>query len=254
MLVDYEVRQGVAIFTLKNGPLNVASMELHKTFYHHFLQFQQDDNAKVAVVTGQGDNFCAGDDLKEIRTDAWALTSTRWDHLLWAARRTKPMIAALRGYALGAGFLYATVMCDIRVAGTSLQIGTPEIAYGMGGISGVTRLGLELPPVHAAYLALTGEKMSAQRACEVNLVNEVVEDTEVLARAMAIAQTIAGHPLEAIKVELDCLHRGTELSRSDAYHYSHRQYWLSRQLLGDNKDSGSQALATMKSKRESANV
>ncbi|MCX2980850.1 enoyl-CoA hydratase/isomerase family protein [Halieaceae bacterium IMCC14734] len=253
MSVEYQVNDGCAVFTLDNGPLNVANMAMHKSFYKHFLEFQQDDAATVGVIVGAGDNFCAGDDLKEIRTEAWALTSTRWDHLLWEARRSKPMVAAMRGYALGAGFLYATLMCDIRIAGESLKIGTPEIAYGMGGISGVTRLGLHLPPVHAAYLALTGEKIDAHRARDIFLVNEVVADAEVLNRAMEVASMIAAHPLPAVKVELDCLHRGMELSRADACHYSQQQYWLSRQLLGDDSNTGTEALATMKSKREKDN-
>jgi enoyl-CoA hydratase/carnithine racemase len=248
--MHYQSADGIGVFTFDNGPLNVGSMALWKEFYHHFLVFQQDDDVTVGVITGRGDNFCAGDDLKEIRTEAWALTSTRWDHLLWAARRKKPMVAAINGYALGGGFLAAMLMADIRIAGESMKTGAPEIAYGMGGISGATRLGVQIAPVDAAYLALTGEKIGAQQARDMRLVNEVVADDQTLERAMEIAAVIAKHPRQAVQTELDCLHRGTELSQAEANHYTHHQYWLSRKLMEDDSDTGKRAIETMKKMKE----
>jgi enoyl-CoA hydratase/carnithine racemase len=250
MPMQYSPADGIGVFTFDNGRLNLGNMELWKQFYHHLLEFEQDDEVTVGVITGLGENFCAGDDLKEIRTEAWAQTATRWDRLLWARRRAKPMVAAANGYALGGGFLALTVMADIRIAGESLQTGSPEIAYGMGGISGATRLGLHVAPVDAAYLALTGEKIGAQQAIAMRLVNEVVPDEQTLARAMQVAALIARHPRQAVQTELDCLHRGMELSRADAMHYADQQYWLSRKILGDNADTGKQAIAAMKKQKE----
>ncbi|MEP6390984.1 MAG: enoyl-CoA hydratase/isomerase family protein [Halioglobus sp.] len=250
MPMQYACADGIGIFTFDNGRLNLGNMELWKQFYHHLLEFEQDDDVIVGVITGQGDNFCAGDDLKEIRTAAWALTATRWDRLLWTRRRTKPVVAAANGYALGGGFLALTLMADIRIAGESLQTGAPEIAYGMGGISGATRLGLNISPVDAAYLALTGEKIDARQAVEMRLVNEVVPDEQTLARAMEVAALISRHPRQAVQTELDCLHRGMELSRADALHYADHQYWLSRKLLGQDADAGKQAIATMKNQKK----
>ena len=250
MPMQYSPADGIGVFTFDNGRLNLGNMELWKQFYHHLLEFEQDDEVTVGVITGLGENFCAGDDLKEIRTEVWAQTATRWDRLLWARRRAKPMVAAANGYALGGGFLALTVMADIRIAGESLQTGAPEIAYGMGGISGATRLGLHVAPVDAAYLALTGEKIGAQQAIAMRLVNEVVPDEQTLARAMQVAALIARHPRQAVQTELDCLHRGMELSRADAMHYADQQYWLSRKILGDNADTGKQAIAAMKKQKE----
>jgi enoyl-CoA hydratase/carnithine racemase len=250
MTMHYEAANGIGVFTFDNGRLNLGSMALWKEFYHHFLDFQQDDDVTVGVITGAGDNFCGGDDLKEIRTEAWALTSTRWDHLLWAARRTKPVVAAINGYALGGGFLAAMLMADIRIAGESMQTGAPEIAYGFGGISGATRLGVHIAPVDAAYLALTGEKVGAQQAKEMRLVNEVVADDRVLERAMGIAAMIARHPRQAVQTELDCLHRGTELSQAEANQYTLHQYWQSRKMMGDDAETGKKAIATMKDMKE----
>jgi len=250
MPMQYTSANGIGVFTFDNGRLNLGNMELWQQFYHHLLHFEQDDEVTVGVITGQGENFCAGDDLKEIRTDAWAQTATRWDRLLWTRRRTKHVVAAANGYALGGGFLALTLMADIRIAGESLQTGAPEIAYGMGGISGATRLGLNIAPVDAAYLALTGEKVGAQQAVAMRLVNEIVPNEQTLARAMEVAALIARHPRHAVQTELDCLHRGMELSRADAMHYADHQYWQSRKMLGDGVDTGNQAITTMKSQKE----
>ena len=92
MPMQYACTDGIGVFTFDNGRLNLGNMELWKQFYHHLLEFEQDEEVTVGVITGQGENFCAGDDLKEIRTEAWALTATRWDRLLWSRRRTKPMV------------------------------------------------------------------------------------------------------------------------------------------------------------------
>ncbi|ALO35068.1 hypothetical protein CMT41_10325 [Colwellia sp. MT41] len=224
MPVKYHLEGNVAVFTIDNGKLNLFTMEMHEQFYRSYLQFMDDDNAKVAVLTGAGENFSAGDDLKESDTEIKSRKNLRWDELLLNQRRTKPMISAINGWCLGQGIVYSLLLTDIRIAGTSARLGFPEIAYGMGGISGATRLGIQIPAVHAAYLALTGEKINAQQAKEYFLVNEVTSDGECFSRAMEIANQIARHPLIAIKTELDGLHRGTELSRSGALQHATEQY------------------------------
>ena len=73
---------------------------------------------------------------------------------------------------------------------------------------------------------------------------------KTLQRAMEIAALIARHPRQAVQTELDCLHRGTELSQVEANQYTHRQYWLSRQLMGDDSETGTRAIETMKNAKE----
>ena len=102
----------------------------------------------------------------------------------------------------------------------------------------------------AAYLALTGEKIDAQQALAMRLVNEVLPDDQTLARAMEVAGLIARHPRQAVQTELDCLHRGMELSRADAMNYADHHYWLSRKMMGDGVNTGEEAIATMKKQKE----
>jgi len=228
--IEYRVDSGVGIFTIDNGRLNVFTMAMHEQLHRDYLKFLNDDTVKVGVIVGAGDNFCAGDDLKESDTPIKSRSNPRWDEITMMHRRTKPMIAAVNGWCLGQGMMYMMLLTDIRVASREARFGFPEIAYGMGGAGGATRLGLQVAPVHAAYLALTGEKVSAQYAQDINLINEVVDGSEVFNRAMEIAQAIAQHPLIGVQTELEGLHKGTELSRQDALNYTLGQYITQRKL------------------------
>lgn len=230
MSVQYRVEDNVAIFTINNGKLNLFTMAMHEQLYRHYLKFLNDDNVKVAVITGEGDNFSAGDDLKESDTPIKSRDNPRWDELIVNHRRTKPMIAAVNGWCLGQGILYTLLLTDIRIAGPGARFGFPEIAYGMGGIGGATRLAAQIPAVAASYLALTGEKITAEQAKDYFIVNEVTQNQDCLARALEIAHKIASHPLIAIETELDGLHRGAELSRSAALQYAQGQYINQRKL------------------------
>lgn len=230
MSISYHVKDHVAIFSIDNGKLNLFTMAMHEQLYRYYLQFLNDDNAKVAVITGVGDHFSAGDDLRESDTPLKSRDNPRWDELIITHRRTKPMITAINGWCLGQGIVYTLLLSDIRIAGESARLGFPEIAYGMGGVGGATRLAAQIPAVAASYLALTGEKINAQQAKEYFMVNEVVSDEQCLPRAMEIAAKIAGHPLIAIETELDGLHRGAEMSRAAAMQHAQGQYMTQRKL------------------------
>lgn len=230
MSIQYRVEDNIAVFTIDNGKLNLFTMAMHEQLYRYYLQFLNDDNAKVAVIHGVGENFSAGDDLRESDTPIKSRDNPRWDELIITQRRTKPMITAINGWCLGQGIVYTLLLSDIRIAGESARFGFPEIAYGMGGVGGATRLAAQIPAVAASYLALTGEKISAQQAKEYFMVNEVTSHDECLNRAMEIANTIAAHPLVAIETELDGLHRGAEMSRAAALEHAQGQYITQRKL------------------------
>jgi len=247
MSVHYTVENGIASFTLDNGRLNLLTMAMHESFHHHYLNFLDDDDARVGVLTGAGENFCAGDDLNESDSEIKSRDKPRFDEMTLLHPRSKPIVAAVNGYCFGEGLAYLMNLTDIRIAGDDLVIGAPEIAYGMGGMSGGTHMGSQLPYIHAAWISLTGEKLDAERAIAMNLVNEVVPTGQCLDRALEVAAKIASHPLIAIKTELDCLKRSVDLSRAESLRHTMSQYQIQRKLhlasgataLGDlakNKD------------------
>ncbi|MFT6123397.1 MAG: enoyl-CoA hydratase/carnithine racemase [Oleiphilaceae bacterium] len=230
MPIHYDTQDGVATFTIDNGRLNLFTMAMHESFHRYYLQFMHDDSIKVGVITGHGNNFCAGADLNESDTEIKARSKPRWDEMTLSYARAKPMISAVEGYCFGEGLLYLMLLTDIRIADENLIIGAPEIAYGMGGMSGATHMGSQIPYVQAAYLVLTGEKLTADKALKMNLVNEVVPVNQSLVRAQEIARKIASHPLISVKTEMDCLLRSTELSRLDSLNHTMKQYMTQRQF------------------------
>ncbi len=161
----------------------------------------QDVGILAAVITGSEDIFAAGADIRELAAldTAAALADLRPAH--WKAIRSfsKPLIAAVHGYALGAG-CEMVLLADMVVAATGAQFGQPEINLGIipaaGGIQRLTRaVGKPL----AMKMVLTGALLDAQAALWACMVTEVVAPEECLPRAIAHAETIATKAPLAIK-------------------------------------------------------
>ncbi|MFI0982553.1 enoyl-CoA-hydratase DpgD [Streptomyces sp. NPDC021093] len=184
--VRYEKTQHVARITLDRPEvLNAMDLRMHKELGEIWDAFEADDDMWVAVLSGAGDRaFSVGQDLKElagrIREDS-AGTATfgsrgkpGWPRLTERFELTKPVVAQVRGYALGGGFELA-LACDIVIASTDATFALPEARLGlMAGAGGVFRLTRQLPSKTAMGYLLTGRRMDAQRAYELGLVNEVV--------------------------------------------------------------------------------
>ena len=161
--------------------------------------FEADDGARVLVLTGAGDvSFCAGADLKAIETYAGRLDDP--DGPMGFTRRTptKPTIAAIGGWCL-AGGLELALWCDLRVAAQGSTLGFPERRWGVPLIDGGTQ---RLPRIvgmgRALDLILTGRLVGADEALAMGLLTEVVAPGEHLARALEMAEGLAGFPQETM--------------------------------------------------------
>lgn len=250
MTITYDVRDGIAHIVLDNGKMNVLTPMMHKEFYHILRRFEIDRAARVAVFYGagydEGRSFCAGDDIKNRykpeRTKQQEIEATLflhqdegdapsrpgWEEDVYRMRRYKPVVAAISGYCLGAGFAYVMQHSDLRICDTRTKMGLPEVGFGAAGLSGVIRLMQQIPAVDAAWLALTGEHIPAERCREMRLVNEVVAPEALMARALEVAAMIAKHPPTAVRVEMEALELGQEMDRHDAAHFGQRLYRLHR--------------------------
>ena len=239
MTIHYEKQNEIGIFTIDNGKVNVINVEMHKQICLRLYDFLYDDEVKVGIMKGaDGKCFSAGDDLKEEILPLYAKPDWRGMNALM--NRNKPIIGAVRGWCLGAGLFYLLLLTDIRVSTRDAKFGFPEISYGMGGAGGVTRLGRHIPHTIAMYLLLTGDHMSAQQACDVHLINEIVDDEQLMNRAMEIAKRIARHPLLGIRTEMEAYSRGFDLSKNDAASITGTLYRYQRELhiakMGDKRD------------------
>lgn len=169
----------------------------------------RDSDVRVIVLTGAGEkSFVSGADIAEMASrtvveQRRVMAGPSIYEALW--RLPKPVVAAINGYCFGGG-LELALTCDIRIASTAARFGQPEIALGLIPGGGATQ---RLPRVvgqgAAARLILTGDPIDAAEAHRIGLVDEVVAPDELMPRAMAIADRIAGRSPVALAAAKDAL-------------------------------------------------
>lgn len=193
MTVRYEVVRRVAWLTIDRPEArNALSAEVRRGLSEGFERFAGDD-AAVLVLTGAGDKaFCAGGDLREMADTG--LTIPPPDFVPQPGRTvqlTKPVIAAVNGLAYGGGFLLAQ-QCDLVLAAEHARFAVSEAKLGRGA-PWAAPLSWLIPPRVAMQLLVTGDPISAQRAHQVGLVNEVVPAAELHDAAQALGERIAAN-------------------------------------------------------------
>jgi enoyl-CoA hydratase len=189
-----ERRGAVGLITL-NRPkaLNALNSQLIGELNQALAGFDADPEIAVMVLTGSERAFAAGADIKEMEEKSF-ITATSEDFIApWQeiAKRRKPVIAAVAGYALGGGCELA-MMCDIIIAADNAKFGQPEINLGtLPGAGGTQRLTRLVGKAKAMEMVLTGRMMDAQEAERANLVARVVPAADLLDEALKLASTIA---------------------------------------------------------------
>ncbi|WP_330256106.1 enoyl-CoA hydratase-related protein [Nocardia sp. NBC_00565] len=198
--VLYEVRDGVAWLTINRPDArNSLNKAVRDGLFEGVRRFNDDDLAKVLVLTGVGDKaFCAGGDLKEMSESK--LTIPPIDFVPQFGRNIevdKPTIAAVNGAAFAGGFLLAQT-CDLCVASTTATFAISEVKVGRGS-PWAAPLPLMIPRRVAMEIVLTGAPMTAQRAHEIGFVNLLVAPDELHSRTKTLAQQIvANAPLSVL--------------------------------------------------------
>ncbi|RZL91417.1 MAG: enoyl-CoA hydratase/isomerase family protein [Variovorax sp.] len=216
-----EVLEGVAVVRL-NRPavMNAVDAALRTALKDHLYALDADPAVCAIVLTGSGERaFCGGQDLDEsatIDTDTLAGWLNR-QHAMYQAVRdvAKPIVAALNGTAVGAGFQMA-LMCDLRVAHPTLRMGQPEVKAGLASIVGSYLMSLQIGHSLNQQLSLTGELISGERAYELGLVNDLVAAELVLPRALERARALAGLPGAALRTTKQRFRERTQPGFEDA--------------------------------------
>lgn len=188
--VRYVKRGHVAYVTIdRPAVLNALDVRTHEELADIWDDFERDDDLWVGVLTGAGDrSFSVGQDLKELvkRVEAGMRPTTfggrgqpGWPRLTERFTLSKPLIARVNGYAFGGGFELA-LACDIVVAAEHAEFALPEARLGLvAGAGGVFRLTRQLPLRTALGHLMTGRRLSATRAYELGLINDVVAAAEL---------------------------------------------------------------------------
>jgi len=191
---------------------NALSPELRLELRDKFLGMAENPDVRAVVITGDAKAFAAGADIRSMVAIGPGEMMRRHDDLNWSAIRhsPKPIIAAVNGYALGGGCELA-MHADIIVAGEGAIFGQPEVKLGiMPGAGGTQRLARAIGRYRAMLMLLTGGTMTAQEAHEAGLVSVVTPDEDTIARAIAIAATVAAMPPLAVAEIKQVLHAGLD--------------------------------------------
>lgn len=219
--VDYALDDGIAVIWL-NRPerLNAVVAELVDDLLEA-LEAAAHSDARAVVLAGRGRAFCAGHDLKEPTPEGDTADSrARLDRLQDVTRRLRglrqPVIAAVHGYAIGAGAEFA-MGCDLILAAEDAVFAFPEVSLGLSVTGAASRLlPLLVGPVKAKELLLLGERFSGTRAHELGLVNAVVPADDLMDKALDWASRIAAHPAAAATMAKRALDSGIDSSLESA--------------------------------------
>jgi enoyl-CoA hydratase/carnithine racemase len=206
--VLFECRDGVARVTLNRPPLNLLRPESIRALRDGFEELARDPTVRVAVVTGTGRAFTAGMDVRFLVTLDVAAAKPFIAELHAAIHAVHeapfPVIAALNGHALGAGFELA-IACDLRIATTDVTLGLPEVRVGVPSVIEAALLPALVGPGRAAELLLLGEPIGAARAREWGLVNEVVAAGELAAATERMVDRILSCAPSAIRLQKELI-------------------------------------------------
>jgi enoyl-CoA hydratase len=193
-IVLVDTADGVMTITLNRPKAkNAVNKALAEAISGAIDELEANDQLRVAIVTGADGTFCSGMDLKAFVTGELPIVEGRGFGGLTEYLVSKPLIAAVEGYALAGGFELA-ISCDLIVAAEDSKFGIPEVKRGLAAAAGgLAKLPKQIPPRVAMELALTGDFISAQRAYDLGLINQVVAAGTALEAARALAAKIAAN-------------------------------------------------------------
>ncbi|MEO9777499.1 MAG: crotonase/enoyl-CoA hydratase family protein [Sedimentitalea sp.] len=211
--VLYETRGAVAILTL-NRPeqRNSVNIDLTHALRAALARLEADETVRVAILTGAGNVFCAGMDLKAfLDGDGETILSGEGRFAGFVqAKRTKPIIAAVNGPALAGGCELA-LACDLIVASETAFFGLPEPGVGIfAGAGGPFRLARKIPLGKAMELVLTGDRLSAQDAHAYGMVNDLSAPDKVLDAAVSLAERIIRNAPLSVSASLELMRAASQ--------------------------------------------
>ncbi|WP_459547410.1 enoyl-CoA hydratase-related protein [Nocardia sp. X0981] len=204
--------RGVAVLRIARPPMNLLNTQLIREIAETAAACGTDPAIAALVVYGDERVFCGGDDLAELAELPAEQAAARAADLQRAlgclARIPQPTVAAISGYALGAG-LELALGADRRIIGDNVKLGLPQIRAGLIPLAGIRRLSLLVGPGAAKDLVFTGRFVEAEEAAGIGLVDQVVAPDDVLEAALAWARQFADGPARALAAAKAVFEAGT---------------------------------------------
>ena len=206
-----ELADAVATITLDRPPVNAVNLEVIDDFLAAVSGVADDAAVRAVVITGVDRRFCAGADIAMMRVLSRANHERvrRWVDVQAALETmSKPVIAAINGYAFGGGAELA-LACDFRWMAAGAAIGFPEIGLGIfPGAGGTQRLTRLLGPARALDVMVSGRRLTSAEALEAGLVQRVVAPDALAPGVRAFAREMAAKPTRAIGLLKRCVYGG----------------------------------------------
>ncbi len=232
--VLYTLDGHVATITLNRPEAkNAFSPEMIRLWCEHLQRAAVDDDVRVLILTGRGDTFCSGGDIRDMadgKLQSWDMKRFLWEGVhrvvLALDDLDKPIVAAINGAAMGAG-LDMALMCDLRVCSDRAKLAETYILLGLApGDGGAWFLPRVVGLPRALELLYTGEAIAPARALEIGLVNSVVPHERLLDEATALARKIAGRPPQAVRMMKRAVREGRTSTLRDHLDYISSQLAL----------------------------
>jgi enoyl-CoA hydratase len=216
--VLYTAEDGVAVITINRpGARNAVNAAVAAQVAEALDDLDARKDLSVGIITGAGGTFCAGMDLKAFMKGEVPLVEGRGFGGFAERGPSKPLIAAVEGYALAGGF-EAVLACDLVVAAEDAQFGIPEVKRGLvAGAGGLLRLHHRIPRNIAMEFALTGDFVGAPRLAELGLVNQVTGSGGALEGARALAARITPNGPLAVRVSKEITASSDEWSSAEMW-------------------------------------
>jgi 3-hydroxyacyl-CoA dehydrogenase len=195
-VLHYAVRDGIAVLTLNNPPVNGLSNALRTALMDGLKKAEADAAVQAVVITGSAKAFSGGADIREfnkprVKPDLPDVNDQQ-------DAMAKPLVAAIGGFALGGG-LELALACHYRVAAPRAQLGLPEVKLGiLPGSGGTQRLPRLVPMAQAVEMMTTGNPIPAEKAKQLGLIDEVAQG-DLLDSALAFSKTIIGKPFRRVR-------------------------------------------------------
>jgi enoyl-CoA hydratase len=219
-VVELERRGAIALVTLNRPEArNAVSPEVSQTMAQILDEVEGDSALRAVVLTGRGEVFSAGADLKVVASGRANDIARGKGGFAGVVTRDfpKPIIAAVNGPALAGGF-EIVLSCDIVVAADTARFGIPEVKRGlMAAAGGLIRLPKRVPLAVALELAMTGDPIDAQRALALGLVNHVTRVDKVVDEAIAIAERIGENSPIAVRMSRQLVREAGELTEAQGW-------------------------------------
>jgi len=226
LLLKTTDENGITTLTL-NQPerRNSLSMAMLDALYDALKVLATDDGTRVVVIAAAGNVFCAGHDLKEIRSELdsndfqLALFRRCSEVMQQVVNLPKPVIARVAGVATAAG-CQLVASCDLAVAADTARFATPGVNIGLFCSTPMVALSRNVSRKHAMEMLLTGELISAARAEQLGLVNRIVDESKLDDAVYTMARTIAEKSGHTLKIGKGAFYRQLEMPLAEAYGYT----------------------------------